>query len=53
MISQADLDLLIVSDSPEEVRDIVVKALQDPEWRTKHEHGAREVAKRAYGRRTQ
>ncbi len=52
MINKNDLDLLIVSDSPEEVRDIIVAALQNPEWRTKQESGARETARRAYGRRT-
>jgi uncharacterized protein (TIGR00730 family) len=31
-ISEADLDLLIVTDSPEEVRDILVRSYSESEW---------------------
>ncbi len=48
-ISQADLDLLIVTDSPLEVRDIIVDSMGQPEkWQAKEE-GAREAARKAYG----
>ncbi len=40
-ITAADTDLLIVTDSPEEVKDVVVRSLQDPNWRTEQEEGAR------------
>ena len=33
MISEADLDLLIVTDSPAEVRDIVIRSMRDEPWR--------------------
>lgn len=50
-ISAEDLDLLILTDSPDEVRDVIVRARQDREWRRRQEEGARQVAKMAYGRR--
>ena len=50
-ISAEDLDLLILTDSPDEVRDVIVRAQQDREWRRQQEEGARQVAREAYGRR--
>lgn len=50
-IAAADLDLLILTDSPDEARDVIVRAQQDREWRRAQEEGARDVAKWAYGRR--
>jgi uncharacterized protein (TIGR00730 family) len=41
-----DLDLLIVCDSPEEIRDIIVSSMQDPNWRTNQEEGARTVTRK-------
>jgi uncharacterized protein (TIGR00730 family) len=41
-ICPQDLDLLILTDSPEEVRDIVLRSQRDTEWRTEQEEGARE-----------
>ena len=45
-ISPRDLDLLLISDSPEEVRDIIVRAAQDATWRLDQEEGAREETRR-------
>lgn len=49
-ISPGDLDLLILTDSPEEARDTIVHCLQDQNWRLKQEEGARNEARKAYGR---
>ena len=49
-ISAADLDLLIVTDSPTEVRDLIVKSAQGQEWRTQQEEGAREVTRAVLGK---
>jgi uncharacterized protein (TIGR00730 family) len=48
-IAAADLDLLIVTDSPAEVRDLIVRSTQGQQWRTAQEAGAREVTRRALG----
>lgn len=48
-ISPEDLDLLIMTDSAEEARDAIVRALKDRAWRLQQEEGARNVAKQAYG----
>ncbi len=50
-VAAADLELLILTDSPDEVRDVIVRAHQDREWRRAQEEGARQAAKVAYGRR--
>ncbi|MEZ4594169.1 MAG: TIGR00730 family Rossman fold protein [Chloroflexota bacterium] len=50
-IAAEDLDLLILTDSAEEVRDAIVRALQDQNWRLAREEGARQVARQAYGRK--
>ena len=47
-ISPGDLDLLIVTDSPEEVRDIILRSLQDDRWRTEQEEDARQTTKQVY-----
>ncbi len=49
-ISAADLDLLIVTDSPTEVRDLIVKSAQGQQWRTQQEEGAREVTRSVLGK---
>ena len=46
-IAQCDLDLLIVTDSPDEVRQIVVKSLRDRHSRDNQEEAAREATRRA------
>ena len=45
-IAPHDLDLMAVSDSPEEVRDIVVKSLKDEQWWSAREEGARAETRR-------
>jgi len=49
-IGPRDLDLMMVSDSPEEVRDIVVRSMKESEWRHAVEEPARQEARRVYGR---
>ena len=48
-IAPADLDLLMVADSPQEVRDIIVQAMGEPHLRAEQEAGAREVTRQAFG----
>ena len=40
-IAPTDLDLMAVSDSPAEVRDIIVRSLHDDQWWAQREEGAR------------
>jgi uncharacterized protein (TIGR00730 family) len=47
-ISPADLDLLMVADSPEQVRDLIVQCLHDGGQRGAQEAGARKAAQDAY-----
>ena len=46
-IAPADLDLLVISDSLEEVRDLIVKSVREQGWRPQQEQEAREVTRRA------
>ncbi len=46
-ISSADLDLLIVSDSPAEVRDLILHAMHEQRWREEQEEGARAATRSA------
>lgn len=48
-VTAADIDLLIVADSVEEVRDLVLRAAQDMQWRADTEAAAHEVTRRALG----
>ena len=48
-ISPPDLDLLVVSDSPEEVRDIISRCKEDECWRTESEAQARDVTRQVLG----
>ena len=48
-ISAADLDLLILSDSPEDVRDIITRCKADQCWRTESEAQARDVTRQVLG----
>ncbi|TVQ97572.1 MAG: TIGR00730 family Rossman fold protein [Spirochaetaceae bacterium] len=50
-ISAHDLDLITVSDSPEEVRDIVVEAIADGKTLEEREAAARRATREAYRRR--
>ena len=47
-ISEGDLDLILVTDSAEETRDVIVQSMQDSTWRTEQEEGARQTAKRVF-----
>lgn len=47
-ISSHDLDLLIMTDSPEEARDIIVSCFQDDGWRHEQEEGARQTTREVY-----
>lgn len=48
-ISNPDLDLLIPCDSPQEVRDIVVRCYQEGNWRREREEGARQITRQVFG----
>jgi uncharacterized protein (TIGR00730 family) len=45
-IAEADLNLLVMSDSPAEVRDMIVRSVQEQRWRSEHEEAARAVTRR-------
>lgn len=47
-ISPHDLDLMMTSDSPEEVRDIIVRSMRETEWRHQVEEPARRETQRIY-----
>lgn len=49
-ICEADLDLMVVTDSPAEVRDLIVRAAQGQPWRAEQEEGAREGTRQALGK---
>ncbi|MGQ9550556.1 MAG: LOG family protein [Roseiflexus sp.] len=52
-IAAADIDLLIVSDSVDEVRDLIVRSTYDIRWRAGTEAAAHEVTRRVLGRRSE
>lgn len=45
-IAPADLNLLVTSDSPTEVRDLIVRSMREQRWRTEHEAAARAETRR-------
>lgn len=47
-ISAADLDLIVVTDSPQEVRDLIMKAMVEGGWCQEKEHAAREETRKVY-----
>ncbi len=47
-IAPADLDLLIVTDSPTEVRDTIVSSIQGAHRREEQEQGSREATRQAF-----
>lgn len=49
-IAEADLDLLVVSDSPEEVRDLITRSYQEQRWRVAEEERARETTRHVLSR---
>jgi uncharacterized protein (TIGR00730 family) len=48
-IAPADLDLLVISDSPAEVRDMIVQSAREQRWRADEEAAAREETRRVLG----
>ncbi|MBV9789823.1 MAG: TIGR00730 family Rossman fold protein [Chloroflexi bacterium] len=48
-ISEADLDLMVVTDSPSEVRDLIVQSVQGQHCRAEQEEGARQATRQALG----
>lgn len=46
-IAASDLDLMLVTDSPEDARDFILRALRDSSWREAHEAAAREANRQA------
>jgi uncharacterized protein (TIGR00730 family) len=50
-ICPADLDLMVVTDSPTEVRDLIVKSVREQDWRREQEEGARQATQQALGKR--
>ncbi|MGB3713411.1 MAG: TIGR00730 family Rossman fold protein [Candidatus Promineifilaceae bacterium] len=49
-ITEADLDLLMVTDSPEEVRDVIVRCYREARWRTEKEERAQLATRGIFGR---
>jgi uncharacterized protein (TIGR00730 family) len=49
-LASADLNLLMITDSLEEVRDLIVKSMQEQGWRPQQEQEAREVTRRAFSK---
>jgi predicted Rossmann-fold nucleotide-binding protein len=47
-ISEADLDLLRVTDSTTEARDIILDSARQQEWSEEHEEGARAATRKAF-----
>jgi uncharacterized protein (TIGR00730 family) len=48
-IAGPDLELLVMCDSPTQVRDLIVKSATEQRWRPEEEARAREVTRRALG----
>jgi uncharacterized protein (TIGR00730 family) len=50
-ISEPDLDLLVITDSPQEVRDLVMEAMKKGGWLEKKEEAARRETRKVYQKR--
>lgn len=50
-VSPADLDLLMVTDSPTDACDFIVECFQEAQWRSAQEEMARSVTRHILGRR--
>jgi uncharacterized protein (TIGR00730 family) len=48
-ISAADLDLLFITDSPDDARDIILRCAQESSWRGQQEAEARDVTRQVFG----
>jgi uncharacterized protein (TIGR00730 family) len=49
-IGEADLDLLMVTDSAEEVRDVIVRCYRETKWRTEKERRSQLTTRSIFGR---
>ena len=49
-ISQGDLDLLLVSDSPAEACDYIVRAMNEKDWHAPREEKARQATQEVFGK---
>jgi uncharacterized protein (TIGR00730 family) len=49
-ISPSDLDLMVVTDSPQEVRDLILETMRDESSSEQREQAAREETRKAYQR---
>jgi hypothetical protein len=49
-VAPADLDLLIVTDSPEQARDLIVQAARNGGWRAEQEAEARAETRKVYSK---
>jgi predicted Rossmann-fold nucleotide-binding protein len=47
-IGKADLDLMVISDSPQEIRDLVMEAMIEGGWCEEKESAARAETRRVY-----
>jgi uncharacterized protein (TIGR00730 family) len=47
-IGKADLDLMVLSDSPQEIRDLIMEAMVEGGWCEEKEEAARQETQRAY-----
>lgn len=47
-IAEPDLDLMVITDWPHEVRDLIMKAMVEEGWYEPKEEAAREVTRRVY-----
>jgi hypothetical protein len=47
-ISPADLDLIVTTDSPQEVRDLIMNAMIEGDWCEEKEEAARQETRRVY-----
>ena len=50
-ISEGDLDLMLLSDSPAEARDFIVRATNETAWRTQQEERSRQATLQALSKR--
>ena len=48
-VAIADLDLLVLCDSPVEVRDMIVRSIDEQRWRSEQEAAARAETRRVMG----
>lgn len=49
-ISAPDLDLMVVSDSPQEIRDLIVTAMSENGWNKEKEEAAHEITRKVFER---